>query len=336
MNRFTIAVAAASSLVGSFVFNSAANAQIRIGGYGGVSVRAPFVSVNVLPFGGGTRVRAPFTSVNTGLYRSGYGYGYDPYRGPRLYDRGYGYRSYYDRHDYYFDHPAILPIPVPVYPVPAYPPPVYPVPSYGADLYGGPDYVYTEPSAAPRADRYLNDELESYRAGRPIAPLAQGSPAQMSMETLVADLRFAAARLSRSLSQRRDDADVWQDYLKPDFIIDTIDRGGPASELQSLLMNYEGLSGNSQLSGIWIEDGFRQTHQLLREFVQSNVDVESADSGSSILDGTAEPVASQDTEADTALPADTNPRNTEPTEAAPIKKATDAEQLPTPRPTTSL
>ncbi|MGB7326839.1 MAG: hypothetical protein WBD31_18325 [Rubripirellula sp.] len=325
MNRFTIAVAAASSLVGSFFFTSSADAQIRIGGFGGVSVRAPFVSVNVLPFGGGTRVRAPFTSVNTGLYRSGFGYGYDPYRGPRLYDRGYGYGSYYDRHDYYFDHPAILPIPAPVYPVPAYPVPVYPVPSYGSGLYGGPDYVYTEPYAVTRPDRYLDDELDGYRAGRPMVPPAQDSSARLStgtvsIETLAADLRFAAARLSRSLSQRRDDADVWQDYLKPDFIMETIDRGGLASELQSLLLNYEGLSGNSELSSIWVEDGFRQTHQLLRDFVQADVAAGSADSGSSILEDAA----------------GASRRNTEPTEAAPIKKAADAEQLPTPRPTTSL
>lgn len=34
----------------------------RVGGFGGVRVRAPFVSVNVGPYGG-TRVVAPFTSV---------------------------------------------------------------------------------------------------------------------------------------------------------------------------------------------------------------------------------------------------------------------------------
>ena len=46
-----------------------ADAQIvRVDGFGGVRVRAPFVAVDVLPFGGGTRVRAPFTSVRTGAY----------------------------------------------------------------------------------------------------------------------------------------------------------------------------------------------------------------------------------------------------------------------------
>lgn len=48
-----------------------ANAQfVRVGPAGGVRVRAPFVAVDVLPFGGGTRLRAPFTAVDTGFYRS--------------------------------------------------------------------------------------------------------------------------------------------------------------------------------------------------------------------------------------------------------------------------
>ena len=93
---------------------SVADAQlVRIGPLGGVRVRVPFVSVDVLPYGQGTRVRAPFTSVNTGLY-------------------GYGNLGhYYPPHDHGIYGPA-PPYPAgpgfvrPVYPVPAYPTPVYP------------------------------------------------------------------------------------------------------------------------------------------------------------------------------------------------------------------
>jgi len=70
MNRILVpAVATIFSLAGTVT----ADAQlVRVGPLGGVSVRAPFVRVDVLPFGGGTRVRAPFTRVNTGAYRFGY------------------------------------------------------------------------------------------------------------------------------------------------------------------------------------------------------------------------------------------------------------------------
>lgn len=86
-----------------------ADAQIvRIGGFGGVSVRAPFVSVDVLPYGG-ARVRAPFTAVNTGAF-------------------GYGPVYYGRRHHHYYPPVAIYdPRPPIVYPAPVvYPPVVYP------------------------------------------------------------------------------------------------------------------------------------------------------------------------------------------------------------------
>ncbi len=88
------------------------NAQIvRIGGLGGVSVRAPFVSVDVGPFGG-TRVRAPFTSV--------YSYGGPVVAYPRPFIGLPAYRPL----------PAFGVVPVvPAYPaVAAYRVPVFPVP----------------------------------------------------------------------------------------------------------------------------------------------------------------------------------------------------------------
>ncbi len=87
--------------------SASADAQIvRFGGYGGVRIRAPFVSVDVLPWGGGTRVVAPFTSVNTGAYRYGYGPLYRSYRG--YYPPGY-----------------VVPGAVPIAGYPAVPAPVY-------------------------------------------------------------------------------------------------------------------------------------------------------------------------------------------------------------------
>ena len=87
-----------------FTMTSVAEAQIlRIGPFGGVRVRAPFVSVDVLPNGGGTRVRAPFTAVNTGPV--GYPYAVPGY--PTL--PGYPVL------------PALPALPTPFYPVPAYP-----------------------------------------------------------------------------------------------------------------------------------------------------------------------------------------------------------------------
>lgn len=247
-----VAFGAFLSIAATMFFASSADAQIRVGRFGGVSVNVPFVGVDVLPFGGGTRVRAPFTSVNTGLYGVGYGgYGYraapiTAYRGYSY--RGYGYPTYgygYNSYVRPYGYGAVaVPVPVPV--------PVYPDP-YGVE----PDYVYTQP---------LPVDAPEYYAARPPAETYQSPTSTGSLED---DLRIAADRLARSLLSRRDDADVWMDYLKPDLIVQTIDQGGSPAELQSLLMNYEGLSGNSQLSSIWVTDGFRQTHRLLRQWVET-------------------------------------------------------------------
>lgn len=120
-----------------------ASAQIvRIGGFGGVRVRAPFVSVDVLPYGGGARVRAPFTSVNTGAY-------------------GYGPVYYGHRHPY---HPPVTiydprpPVAVlPVLPVPA----VVPVPAVGYPVAPAP--VYAQP-VSPVVAATLSEQLRASAA----------------------------------------------------------------------------------------------------------------------------------------------------------------------------
>jgi hypothetical protein len=189
---------------------SIAEAQIvRIGPFGGVRVRAPFVSVDVQPYGGGTRVRAPFTSVNTGPFRY-------PYAVP-----GYPIRPGY---------PALPALPpAPVYPVPAYP-------------NGG--YVYPQP--------------DGYQAARP------------STSGAVRDRLLASAQLlKRNLSARRDDGGVWLNYLQPDRIIETIQRGESADSLRTLLGNYDGVVANPGLTSISRASGFRETHQLLKAFIES-------------------------------------------------------------------
>jgi hypothetical protein len=214
MLRYLSQICCFGVLVG---ISSIADAQIvRLGPFGGVRVRAPFVSVDVLPNGGGTRVRAPFTAVDTPPYR---------YRAP-------GYRS-----------PGYRPSPGyrgPVYPAPAVP--AYP--SAGAvPAYPNGGYVYPQP-----------DDRQSAR------PAAPGSV----REALLA----SAEQLKRSLSARRDDGDVWLNYLQPDRVIETIRRGESGDSLRPLLRNYDGVAANAGLSSISGARGFRETHQWLRALVE--------------------------------------------------------------------
>jgi len=208
---------------------TAAEAQIvRVGPLGGVRVRAPFVAVDVLPYGGGTRVRAPFTAVDTGLYQ---------------FDAGM---------PYYVPHAHALHYAVPVYPVaPIYPVPVYPALVHPELVY--PEIVYPEPAyVAP----------PEHQMARPV----NGS--------LPERLRAAAMRLSRSLSLRRDDGDVWQNYLAPQSIVDVIDQGMDPQSLRELLRNYDGVVANPALTSIRHASGFNETRQLLRQYVGEPAPVE--------------------------------------------------------------
>ncbi len=99
-----------------------AEAQVvRVGPRGGVRIRAPFASVDVLPYGGGTRVRAPFTAVDTGYYRYGVGVPYYYAARPRYY-------SARPRHYAVPAYPVQPLLAVPAYPAPVYPEAVYPAP----------------------------------------------------------------------------------------------------------------------------------------------------------------------------------------------------------------
>lgn len=248
-----------------FMLGKSAEAQlVRVGPLGGVSIRAPFVSVDTLPFGGGTRVRAPLTSVNTGLYGFG-GYGF---RSPAIYPR-IGYDVYRYR-SYRYAPPIIAPVPVPVPVQPVVPVPVYP--EYG---YGYPDRVYVDPFEAARIDRVesladLHRDLMRYRSARPPLDAPDAYSLDSVSETSLR-LRQAAARMERSLSMRRDDADVWLDYLQPEMIVDALDGLDAVDHLDRFDLvwrNYEGVAGNSDLADIWSAPGFRQTHQGLSQYLR--------------------------------------------------------------------
>lgn len=229
-----------------------ADAQIvRVGPFGGVRVRAPFVSVDVLPYGGGTRVRAPFTAVDAGPY--GYPPGF-----PRAYRTLPGYRT-----------------------PPVYPAPVYPVPSYPRS--GG--YVYPQPE----------DRQQSAR------------PATTSSARTA--LAVAAQQLKRNLSARRNDSQVWLDYLQPDRIIDAMKRGESADSLRNLLGNYDGVVANGGLSSVSNTPGFRETHAWLRALIENRTTADAekpAPSKQSVLPPEPAPIPppQQDTDLPEPPPAD--------------------------------
>lgn len=203
---------------------------VRWGPFGGVSVRAPFVSVDVSPFGA-TRVRAPFTSVYSS--RPVVPYGPAVVGVPAF---PYGVIRPY----------AILPplppyavVPaVPAYSVPVYPSPAYPTPGY-------PEVVYAEPDISAQGYQVTRPALDGH---------------------LSEDLRRAAMRLQSSLSVRHD-GDTWLGYLNPGRIITSIDAGEPPSSLRDMIRNFDGVVANRSLHAIYTTSGFNETRELLRVYV---------------------------------------------------------------------
>lgn len=255
MNRCLICVVC---LILCYLTSAPAQGQIvRIGSAGGVRVRAPFVAVDVLPYGGGTRVRAPFTSVRTGAY----GYGYAP-----SYRRPYTYRA-----DPYYGQPIGYPQPYiaePLYSVPVYaaPIPVQPNPVQPNTVQPNP----VQPIEAPSGPEYRS----ALRGGPPANEVPNPSSESHSVSTnsLVDRLIGSAQQLHSSLAARPDDADIWRDYLQPERIIALVkpdaQTGAVATaELALLLKNYQGVTANPSLSSIGSAPGFRATFDLLRQYV---------------------------------------------------------------------
>ena len=276
-------IASLAILMSSAWMVSPVEAQIRVGRFGGVSIRMPLVSVDVLPFGGGTAVRAPFTRINTGWYGGynglaygGLAYGRDSSHFGAHHDSGDGhYVGGYDgQHFGYPIHPS--------------------------DQHASPHTIYQD---APYDFGYHRPAFDHHGPGIPIdglritptvpRPVLPQRNSQMDRSTLVdpipraevarpfterlhafdsiyatPDALLQSARtLKRSLLARGNDAEVWLDYLQPDQVIDTIHTRGDANPLAILLRNYDGLADNAKLSDIASLPGFRRTHQGLRVWV---------------------------------------------------------------------
>ncbi len=220
------------SVESSFVF-STADAQVVVAGpAGGVRVRAPFVSIDVQSFRRGPRLDVPYAAINTGFYRT-----YRPV--PPI--------------SVFFSLPVSYPYAVtarPTYPiiaVPAYPAVVYrQIPSY---------YEYP---------RVICPEFDVARQSAYGGVIPSSQP-RLELP-LPERLRTAAETLARALSLR-EDGDVWLNYLGLQRIIENVDYGRPASELQDLIINYDGLVSNGTLGAIQYARGFAASRDLLRQYL---------------------------------------------------------------------
>jgi len=221
-------------LVESTFLLEVANAQVVVvGRAGGVRVRAPFVSVDVLPFHRGTRLQVPFAAIETGFYRS--------------------YRSFPPVGGMF---PLPVPYPYAVVPVPAYP--VLAVPAHPGFVYPE-TYGYEYPGVIYPTKGVVGQSIYdgAYASSRP-----------RLMLPLPERLRSAAEKLARTLSLR-EDGDVWLNYLGPQRIIENVDYGRPAFELQDLVINYDGVVSNGTLRSIQYARGFSESRDLLRQYLNT-------------------------------------------------------------------
>lgn len=259
-----------------------ADAQIlRIGPRGGVSVRAPFVSVDVSPWGG-TRVRAPFTSVDTTdrYYRAPGGYGYAPippgqavpYRDFHApYFRGY-------HRDYSQD---IHPLP-PVVGSPYGEPPLGGI--YATPLDGEPipessyrpmlPEIYRPPAPRYHIPSYSEVFPDSQEPLEGRSALRDGWQSATDPTRLAERLKDAAERLELSLAVR-EQGDIWSDYLRcvaiqnlaDDLVASRTLETVSVLQARELLGNFEGVVANSSLAWVTRLAGFDDTRQALADLV---------------------------------------------------------------------
>lgn len=215
----------------AFLFDTAEAQVVVVGPAGGVRVRAPFVSVDVLPLYRGTRRRVPYAAINAGVYRS---------HRPLPAVAGF--------------FPLPVPYPYAVAVAPAFP--VIAVPAY-------PGFVYPNIpiSEYPRVI-YRDGEV----VGQPFRNGAISASRSRLELSLPERLRTAVESLARTLSLR-EDGDVWLNYLGPQRIIENVDLGRPASELQDLISNYDGVVSNGSLESIQYARGFAASRDLLRQYL---------------------------------------------------------------------
>jgi hypothetical protein len=230
-------------LVAIFLAENVKAQLVVVGRAGGVRVRAPFVSVDVLPFARGTHIRVPFATIDTGFYRSYRTRRFPPAVGvfplPVPYPYAYPY--------------AVASVPTfPVIAVPAYPN------AYG---YEYPEVVY--PEVVYPEVVYPGAAI----VGQPVHEGAYSSNRPRLEVPLPERLRGAAERLARTLSLR-EDGDVWLNYLGPQRIIENVDYGRSPSELQDLILNYDGVVSNGTLRSIQFARGFIESRDLLRQYLR--------------------------------------------------------------------
>ena len=279
-----------------FLFKNADAQMVFVGPAGGVRVRAPFVSVDVLPFHRGTRVRVPYATINAGFYRS-----YRPLPPVAgFFPLPVPYRF------------AVAAVPAyPVIAVPAYPAVVYPeIPSYEY-----PRVIYPDVEVARQP---IDDDVISSSRPRLELPLPER-------------LRTAAETLARTLSLR-EDGDVWLNYLGPQRIIENVDYGRPAAELQDLIINYDGVVSNGTLGSIQYARGFAASRDLLRQYLGTQESPAASNDEQVPVPSRvspADPVPSSIVPTDSVPepPAPQLPKN-KPLKEVPVGPATAVEQLP--------
>ena len=283
-------------LLASIAFSATADAQlVRVGPFGGVRVRVPFVGVDVAPWGA-TSVRAPFFSFRSPGYVPPYPYGghTSPYRAYRPYASPYGSYGPYG-------YGAHLPRRIPGYDAPHYD-------AYDYDGYPGPGglrYGYEaepftpdynrlhvpphQPSLYGRTDPYdgalaspyppvAPDDPSIISGRRRIEPLDErvsddGVERPRDVESLAGELREAAIQLRGRLAQRSDDGEIWIGYLGLDRILDALDRDTDhrdvgVSRFSDILVNFNALVRGATTPSVSELPEFVRTRQLLRQLVQ--------------------------------------------------------------------
>ena len=147
-------------------------------------------------------------------------------------------------------------------------------PPYSAYSYRYESYRPSYPSGYPyRSYRYgaspqtdLSQSYGQYRAGPGGGIPEVTAPPSFSLN----ELRRAAETLRDSLSRRRDDGEIWLDFLQPDTIIADVVEGYPSANMKALLTRYDGVTMNPKLGAVTRLNGFRQTHALLAAWVNLN------------------------------------------------------------------
>jgi hypothetical protein len=272
-------------------------------------------------------------------YQYGYGYEYDYGYGANYLDDGLAYRGPGPGPG---PGPGSLAVPRPTLP-PRYPEVYAERPSvqlYGPAVPYQPASPYTSPYEGQSPWGPVANPVDDFQTlpDQPSTPnplsLESGNPARFGLS-----LREAAIRLEQGLS-KRNDAEVWLNYLKPGDIVtamDASDSSGTVADLQALFLNYEGVAGNQELSHVWVIDGFRQTHQGLGEWLDTQTTIVGEgrsipESAAPVATATSKPTTSGQPLVESTFEELVPPGNPEPADIEPadIEPADDSKRPPVP------